>query len=194
MARPKLFNPNDALELAVRGFWRWGYHAASVDMLVKFMGVSRQSLYDTFGDKQRLFRGGISHYEATVLNRELLLLDAENAVDGLKKVAAIWTSLLKSTTDEPAGCLITNALCELFETEPSLHAECREIEARFVRKLRHTFERASEEGMIPFRSDPAQMAGQWMILRHGLMVARRAGADDAFFRSAGYELQSMLIG
>lgn len=194
MPRPKRFEPNEALELSVRGFWRWGYHAASVDKLVKFMGVSRQSLYDTFGDKQRLFHAAVSHYETTVLNRELLLLDTENAVDGLKKVAAMWTSLVKSTTDQPAGCLLTNALCELFETEPSLHAECREIEARFVRKLRDTFERASEDGMIPFRSDPAQMAGQCMIMRHGLMVARRSGADDALFRSAGYELQSMMIG
>jgi TetR/AcrR family transcriptional regulator, transcriptional repressor for nem operon len=53
MARTKEFDPDKALAAAVNVFWRSGYEQTSLDALMKGMGVARQSLYDTFGDKAR---------------------------------------------------------------------------------------------------------------------------------------------
>jgi TetR/AcrR family transcriptional repressor of nem operon len=39
---------------AMEVFWRYGYERASLDVLLKAMGISKQSLYDTFGDKRAL--------------------------------------------------------------------------------------------------------------------------------------------
>ena len=51
MARQKEFDCEDALQEAMEVFWSRGYQAASIEDLVKHMGINRQSLYDTFGDK-----------------------------------------------------------------------------------------------------------------------------------------------
>lgn len=48
MARPKAFNPTDALDQALRLFQVTGYLGTSMDDLVRAMGISRASLYDTF--------------------------------------------------------------------------------------------------------------------------------------------------
>ena len=53
--RTKTFNVQEALAQAVQLFWRQGYDGTSMTDLVQAMGINRQSIYDTFGDKHRLF-------------------------------------------------------------------------------------------------------------------------------------------
>src|SRR3979411_797771 len=62
MARTKEFEPEKELEAAVTVFWRLGYEHTSLDALMKEMGVARQSLYDTFGDKRTLYLKALAFY------------------------------------------------------------------------------------------------------------------------------------
>ena len=55
MARTKEFNEDQALDKAIEIFWHKGYNGTSAQDLVNHLGLSRSSLYDTFGDKQKLF-------------------------------------------------------------------------------------------------------------------------------------------
>src|SRR3546814_8173290 len=43
-------------------FWQQGYAATSMEQLVAAMGISRQSLYDTYGDKHALFLAALDSY------------------------------------------------------------------------------------------------------------------------------------
>ena len=49
--RPRSFDEAEALDQATRVFWAKGYDGATVDDLVAGTGVSRPSLYATFGYK-----------------------------------------------------------------------------------------------------------------------------------------------
>src|SRR5215208_4537603 len=62
MARHKEFDREEALQRAMEVFWSRGYEAASVGDLVKHMGINRQSLYDTFGDKHTLYLAALDRY------------------------------------------------------------------------------------------------------------------------------------
>ena len=42
-------------------FWARGYEATGLRDLLDHMGIGRQSLYDTFGDKRSLFLQAIQH-------------------------------------------------------------------------------------------------------------------------------------
>ncbi|MCP3997875.1 MAG: TetR/AcrR family transcriptional regulator, partial [bacterium] len=49
--RPKTFDRDQALEAAHELCWRQGYTVTAIGDLTEQMGIGRQSLYDTFGDK-----------------------------------------------------------------------------------------------------------------------------------------------
>ena len=64
MARPKEFDQEKALRKAIRLFSQQGFAATSTDDLMRVMGIGRQSMYDTFGDKRALFLKALKMYAA----------------------------------------------------------------------------------------------------------------------------------
>jgi TetR/AcrR family transcriptional repressor of nem operon len=56
MARPREFDTDAALDGAIGVFREHGFEGSSAQMLVDAMGIGRQSLYATFGDKWQLYR------------------------------------------------------------------------------------------------------------------------------------------
>jgi AcrR family transcriptional regulator len=62
MARPKEFERDTALDDAIAIFCEHGFEGTSTDALLGKMGISRQSLYDTFGDKRRLYLEALQRY------------------------------------------------------------------------------------------------------------------------------------
>src|SRR6185312_856599 len=62
MARPKSFDENAVLDQAVELFRARGYEGTSLAELESHLGLGRQSLYNTFGDKQALFIKALDRY------------------------------------------------------------------------------------------------------------------------------------
>src|SRR6202030_3262348 len=60
--RPRSFDIDKALDLALQVFWRKGYEGTSLSDLTKAVGVNRPSLYAAFGDKKALFRKALDRY------------------------------------------------------------------------------------------------------------------------------------
>jgi TetR/AcrR family transcriptional repressor of nem operon len=52
MARTKNFDQDTVLDKAVDIFRRQGYRGTTPAELVEHLGISRSSLYDTYGDKR----------------------------------------------------------------------------------------------------------------------------------------------
>src|SRR5260370_24970957 len=71
MARPKEFDRDVAVARAMSVFWSKGYAATSTDDLLQAMKIGRQSLYDTFGDKRRLFVEALERYQRESIARPL---------------------------------------------------------------------------------------------------------------------------
>src|SRR5260370_18201402 len=87
MARTKGFNPQRALAKAMGVFWRLGYEHASTETLMKAMGIARQSLYDTFGDKRALYLKALAFYrDETNGDMQRLLKATPSVKDGFAKL------------------------------------------------------------------------------------------------------------
>ncbi|MCH7554884.1 MAG: TetR family transcriptional regulator, partial [Proteobacteria bacterium] len=65
-ARPREFDTTQALDRAMRVFWAQGYDATSLCDLLCAMGLSKSSLYETFGSKHELYLAALDHYNRTV--------------------------------------------------------------------------------------------------------------------------------
>jgi AcrR family transcriptional regulator len=79
MPRPKEFDRETVLDLAIQVFASHGFVGASTEALLQAMGISRQSMYDTFGDKHQLFVRALERYNERSVS---LVLDSIAASAG----------------------------------------------------------------------------------------------------------------
>jgi TetR/AcrR family transcriptional regulator, transcriptional repressor for nem operon len=110
--RPRAFSKDAALGAAMRAFWTRGYEAASLELLELETGVSRSSLYNTFGSKRELFDQALAGYLAFL--DQQLLSPLETGRAGLDDLKAFFGRLGMQLDGGGmiAGCLLTNSLVE----------------------------------------------------------------------------------
>lgn len=113
MARHKEFDRDEALQKAMEVFWSQGYEAASMQDLVKHMGINRQSLYDTFGDKHTLYLQALDHYREVEGRKIFALLAQPGSVK--KSVRQLFEGVVEGSLcdRERRGCFMGNAMSEL---------------------------------------------------------------------------------
>jgi TetR/AcrR family transcriptional repressor of nem operon len=117
--RPKGFDEQEVLEVAMQTFWREGYAGASMAILLKEMGISRQSLYDTYGDKRALYLKTLDLYITREVGNVLNILSGpSSARDCLLKTIAHFSEM--SQSGEWRGCFIANSLVNLKEDDEEL--------------------------------------------------------------------------
>ena len=99
MTRPKAFDRDRALTRALELFQAKGYEATSIQDLVLAMGIGRQSLYDTFGDKEALYREALLRYVAEGPRAVLVALESplplrrarEGLPPGQPRISSMWS-------------------------------------------------------------------------------------------------------
>ncbi|MCE4052100.1 TetR/AcrR family transcriptional regulator [Bacillus sp. Au-Bac7] len=116
MARNKEFDENVVLRKAMELFWIQGYEKTSMQDLVKYMGIHRRSLYDTFGDKHTLFIKALDHYNEIITTRIENEVSQQHSVkDAIKQ---LFNMIIVRDKQQLVGCLTVNTAVEL-----SLHDE-----------------------------------------------------------------------
>src|ERR687894_2331328 len=112
MARHKEFNRDEALGRAMEVFWSRGYEAASVGELVRHMGIQRQSLYDTFGDKHSLYLQALDRYREVEGRKMFELLGRPGPVK--RALRQLFEGVVEASLGgERRGCFVGNATSEL---------------------------------------------------------------------------------
>ena len=98
-------------------FWQQGYEATSTDDLVRAIGIGRQSMYDTFGDKHQLYLEALQLYEANT--GAALFKRLYEAPSPFAAVCDYILSIADGTAaDRARGCFFVNATTELAPLGP----------------------------------------------------------------------------
>jgi TetR/AcrR family transcriptional repressor of nem operon len=120
MARTKNFNKEEILDKAVELFWTKGYNATSANDLVENLGLSRSSLYDTYGDKHTLFVKSLKRYRSEIVNKMLLLI--ENSTDIKKTIQEIFELAIEQDMHSKIskGCFMVNSAIELSTSDEEI--------------------------------------------------------------------------
>jgi TetR/AcrR family transcriptional regulator, transcriptional repressor for nem operon len=180
MARPKEFDREQALDAAIGVFREHGFEGTSTAMLVQAMGVGRQSLYDTFGDKWQLYCAAVHRYASAEVAAHAAALDGRpRAIDGIR---AMVERVVDGARD---ACLGVGSICEFGRARPELaaiqDAAGRVLGAAILRHVRA----AQAEGDIAAEIDPAAVAGFFVASFAGIRVAARGGAGPEQLRLLG---------
>lgn len=120
MGRPAKFDRDEAVEAAMNLFWRRGYQANSAKALAEGLGITRSSLYNTFGSREALFRAALERYCAQAPDRSL---DGPGpAIPVRKLLTAMFREIcrVRATDPEGRGCMALNCLSETVPTDDEI--------------------------------------------------------------------------
>src|SRR5579862_6967438 len=162
MARTKQFDPTEALAKAMYLFWRFGYENTSTDLLMREMGVAKQSLYDTFGDKRSLYLKALAYYRKETNTGLRQIFDSESSVK--RGFAKLLFGLSSETREQhERGCLLMSANLERDTGDTAIADFLRdnqaEVESIFVEALR----RALANGELSNRQEPVALARFFVV-------------------------------
>jgi len=176
--RPRAFDKDKALEMAMRVFWQKGYEGASLADLTQAMGINPPSLYAAFGNKEALFRQAVERYQARVAAYGMDALALPTA-RGVAEAMLNGAADLQTDRDHPQGCLMVQGALACGDEARALRADLAARRAANVEALRVRFERAKQKGDLPKDADPAALACFIAAVIYGMAVQASGGATRA---------------
>src|SRR5262249_29537982 len=148
------FDPERALGKAVDIFWRLGYENTSLEMLMKEIGIARQSLYDTFGDKRALYLKAMVHYrDQTNGEVQKMLNEIPSVKDGFAKL--LYGLAAETREQHERGCLLLSANLQRDPKDAVVRDFLRDNQARVETIFAQALLRAQKEGDLSPKDDPA---------------------------------------
>ena len=178
LGRPRAFDPDTALEAALRVFWMKGYEGTALSDLTAAMGINRPSIYATFGNKEALFRKALDRYSERMTNFTAEALK-EPTARAVAERLLLGTADLLSCPGNPKGCLMVQGALACGKEADPIRKELISRRATGEAALCERFRRAKLEGDLPARADPGDLARYVMAVTHGMSVQAAGGANRA---------------
>ena len=178
LGRPRAFDPDKALEAAMRVFWAKGYEGASLPELTKAMGINKPSMYAAFGNKEQLFKKVMDRYAqgpACHVAAALLEPTARRVAEALLAGAV----KLLTSPHNPRGCLAVQGALACGDGAKGVREALADRRGEAEKLIRKRLERAKAEGDLPPDSRPADLAAFLATVSHGLSVQAAGGAGRA---------------
>lgn len=174
--RPRAFDREGALAIAMDLFWRQGFEGTTTAQLSEAMGIGQTSLYSAYGSKEALYREAVTLY----LSRHGQFMVAPFSRNGSAR-DAIEQMLLAAATQfssasHPLGCMVS---CGALQA--SAHSAALADEMAAYRKAAQTaifsrLELARPSGELPAAADSRTLAAFYAMVVQGLALQARDGS------------------
>jgi TetR/AcrR family transcriptional regulator, transcriptional repressor for nem operon len=185
MARTKEFDRDEALQAAIGVFCEKGYAAASTDELMRAMKISRQSMYDTFGDKRHLYLEAFRRYVADSIDEQIACLKKSSSpIAGIEKMLLAFA--MRAERDGIVGCMGVNAICEFGRSDAEVTSLSDTEGVRLTTALEQALRRAKSKREINKTLKESAAAQFIRATLSGMKVAAKAGADASALKSIAH--------
>ncbi|WP_031469554.1 TetR/AcrR family transcriptional regulator [Sciscionella sediminilitoris] len=165
------------LEAAAELFYAHGIHAVGVDVIAEHAGVTKKTLYDRFGSKERL----VVEYLAERDRQWWAFLDRyleRTRPDSVARVAAVFEAAARWACERGRkGCAMINAHAEIGDPEHPAYAVLTGQKRRMLALFTELATRAGAD-------EPESAGAHIMLLHEGALVcAGMHSLEDAFTRA-----------
>ena len=172
MARRKEFDQNKVLDKAIELFWRQGYHATSIQHLVAHLGISRSSLYDTFGDKHSLFLSALTRYAQ---QRSEQAKQAIGSKLGREGIELFFEAMVERAMNDSfcRGCFMVNSTTELAANDDEVADKACNNRCNFEALFYDFLVSAQANGDVSAKHDARALARFLFSAMQGLQVTAK---------------------
>jgi TetR/AcrR family transcriptional regulator, transcriptional repressor for nem operon len=177
MPRVKAFDEAAIIEKAKALFQLKGYEGTSMQDLIDTLGISRSSLYDTFGDKQQLYLKTLGTY--CEQNGYALTEQAKQAEDPLAFIHYVFKVVIEQSKadKEKRGCYVVNAIVEFSERNEGVNDIVVANNKTFEKMLEQLIIKAQARKQISKDKNPKRLAKFLFSTIYGLRVSSKSNAS-----------------
>jgi len=181
MARTKDFDETEVLAKAIKLFWQKGYNGTSMQDLVDTLGISRSSLYDTFGDKHQLYLAALQSYkQAETAKRDQILNGSAAAKVAIRQLMDL--TIVEMIRDKQhKGCFLINSAVETAPHDKDANAILCQNEQQLENAFYEVIKRGQSNGEISGKQDPRALARFLINTIVGIRVTGKSATDKAIF-------------
>lgn len=192
MARPRTFDETAVVAAARDRFWSSGYAGTGVSDLMDATGLSKASLYNTFGNKHELYLRAFTDYCRRTLDAIEAELDVpdDQAAGSLRRLIEGLAGGPNGSDEEspPTACFLAKAPAELAARDPEVANVARQTYARFEELLVHSVAAAQRAGAAPDSHTTRSTARHILVALRGIEALGSAGVERAVLTDAATNL------
>ena len=186
MNRPKQYDREELLETITSLFWEKGFDSTSMNEVVARTNVNKFSIYNEFGDKERLFLACIDYYTCNSCNFAIKILTKKPL--GLSNIKEFFEHKIRYAAIHKKVCLIFNS----FSEQNILNEETNLRINTFVSNLRTLFYnclKAAQKKEINNKKDCRELANYLSCFVFGLVsVGMREASEEELQRMSDMAL------
>ena len=190
MVGTRQFDEDAMLEVALRTFWQNGFAATSMIDVAEATGVQRGSLYNAYGDKERLFLLAYERYAGRFLDsvrRTLSDPDPEIALAALLK--EIVANMVEGAPSR--GCFTTRTALDLPLAGEAIEARVKQLIEDFTGVIRDALSTPAARRKLS--CDPAAAADLIVTFTRGLAVMERAFHNPRHLEKMAQQFLRLLV-
>ena len=175
--KPLSFDREKVLSEALTLFWQKGFHNTGMSQLLAHLGIQRQSFYNTFGSKEKIYLEAVTLYAQDVNEEIIAVLDQPgNPLDNVRQVLDMEREMVPGA--DAKGCLLGNAMAEFGTDHPKVSALLKEKIGQLEKAYTRTFSKAIQMGLLPETKDPSAMAQTLIAMTQGMALLSRLGYGE----------------
>jgi AcrR family transcriptional regulator len=181
MGRHPEFNKEEVIQKAMLAFWKSGWRDTTPQVLIDATGLSRSSLYATFGSKQGLFLAAVDLYVEEQVSFLTALLADGRVREGFERLYALMVDMMR-----PGGrgmtCLLAGSLLEIPVDDDETRSRIARVQALITAVYEARLQRAIDEGELDGTRTARELARFVATVNDGIQIAARAQASEEELR------------
>ncbi|KZL26458.1 TetR/AcrR family transcriptional regulator [Pseudovibrio sp. Ad37] len=185
MPRKANITTQNLTDHALKHFWENGFHASSMDDLVKSTGATRHAIYGAFGGKKQMFLPCFQRYQDLVVSPAFTQVEQTDAT--LEQVATYFEAQINRAeeTGLPGpGCFVANSATEVAPHDREVLAKVEEHNARLKRGFLNALRNETPSTHQLSTKDLELLAGVLVVFTNGLWSTSRLTQDGDFLRAS----------
>ena len=174
--RPKTFDRDHTLDVAIDGYWREGVDALSLNEICRRAEISKPGLYREFGGEDQFLDAVLRRYHETVLGPQMAIFREDQPFHATLE-SAIEFATREPSSDMPDGCLFAKMKAARGRLGSVTGAHVDDLREQLIATYTAWLERSAQRGEITLPAS-LETTASYVDTQMTLMLDRMAAGED----------------
>lgn len=171
--RPRQFDKDTAIDVAMNTFWEKGFESTSLADLREVLNLSSASFYAAFGSKKKLFEACIERYAQTCGEMTSYLDDTTVSAREAMQNMLSATIRVQTSSTSPLGCMAVLSGQNCLDSNKDVEALSSRVRQETREAMSRCISRAVSQGELPESTDIEAMTMMFDCFVKGISVQAR---------------------